>query len=91
MILKEDGFEEIPYREAKIGNVVVYYGDDGKPEHSGVLVGRQKDYDVALVWSKWGKGHEVVHPLGACLWGGMQTLFYRIREWKSHNDFMHNS
>jgi len=83
MILKEDGFEQIPDRQAQIGNVVIYYGDDGKPDHSGIVVGKQREFDIPLIWSKWGKGYEMVHPLGACEWSGMLTRFYRIREWKS--------
>jgi hypothetical protein len=83
MILKEDDFEEVPDRDVRVGNVVIYYGDDGKPEHSGIVVGKQREFDVPLIWSKWGKGQEVVHPLGACEWGGMPTRFYRIKEWTS--------
>lgn len=91
MILEDDGFEEIPERDAKIGNVVVYYEDNGRPEHSGIVIGRQPAFDIPLIWSKWGKGYEVVHPLGACLWGGMTKRFYRISKWKFQEVFKHNS
>jgi hypothetical protein len=85
MILEDDGFEEVRDRAPQIGNVVIYYGDDGKPEHSGIVIGKQSGdgYNVPLIWSKWGKGFEVVHPLGACSWAGMATRFFRIKAWKS--------
>jgi hypothetical protein len=90
MIIRDDGFEEIADRDVKVGNVVIYYGEDGKPEHSGIVVGKHGEFNVPLIWSKWGKGHEWVHPLGACGWGGMTIRFYRIQEWKSQTALSQN-
>jgi hypothetical protein len=89
MILNDDGFEEVSERDAKIGNVIVYYDENGSPEHSGIMVERRQGagIDMPIIWSKWGKGYEVVHPMTACLWGAMKKRFYRITKWKYQDVF----
>ncbi|MGA7080952.1 MAG: hypothetical protein WBQ43_12400 [Terriglobales bacterium] len=94
MILDDDGFEEVKdERDAKIGNVIVYWGSSGIPEHSGIVVGDREGaaLKTLMIWSKWGKGYEVVHPIHACLWGSMTRRFYRINKWKYREVFKQNS
>jgi hypothetical protein len=80
-ILADDGYTEVHEPNARFGDVVVYYDQNGLAQHSGFMVGRG-DYSVPRIWSKWGKGYEWVHPLGVCMWGGMKTRFFRITLWK---------
>jgi hypothetical protein len=88
-ILEDDGYGEVPEPQAKFGDVVVYYDADGLAQHSGLVIGRG-ELNVPKIWSKWGKGYEWSHPLGACLWGGMSTRFYRIMKWKYEEVFKKN-
>ena len=90
MILADDGYVEVPEKNCTTGDVVVYYGSDGNVEHSGIVLGRG-DMNVPRVWSKWGKGCEMYHPLGACPWSGFPVRFYRMSKWKFEEFFNKNS
>jgi hypothetical protein len=91
-ILEEDGYKEVQEAQAALGDVVVYYDEEGAAQHSGLVISRivGQGLDVPKIWSKWGKGHEWVHPLRVCLWGGMSTRFYRILKWKFEEVFGQN-
>ncbi len=79
-ILEDDGYEEIPETEALPGDVIVYFDEDGDPDHSGVLLDWSKGKPrIPLVLSKWGKFREVIH------WGNYgpypqlsQARYYRV-------------
>ena len=73
-ILKDDGFQEVPEPQTRIGDVVIYYDEGGAAQHSGIVIGRDA-MNCPKIWSKWGKGYEWTHPLGICLWGGMSISF----------------
>jgi hypothetical protein len=88
-ILEDDGFREVLEPQARLGDVVVYYDDEGLAQHSGIVISRDA-MNVPKIWSKWGKGYEWIHPLGICLWGGMSTRFYRIMKWKFEEVFNQN-
>lgn len=80
-ILAEDGYTEVPEPLARFGDVIVYFDAAGRAEHSGIVVSALHA-PVVRVWSKWGKGYEMVHPAGSCLWGPFLKRFYRITKWK---------
>lgn len=65
VILSDDQYLEIQReQEVKAGDIVVYYGDDGDPTHSGIVVSNSPPpLHVPLVLSKWGSGPEVIHRL----------------------------
>jgi hypothetical protein len=93
-ILAEDGFKPIPEYEARVGDVVVYFDSQGSESHSGIVVGESnliiggasttKGSKLPLIWSKWGKGCEVVHLVGNCPYDGRTARYYRL-SW-SEND-----
>ena len=89
-ILAEDGYTEVPEPLAKFGDVIVYYDSDGHAEHSGIVVSRP-DASVIQVWSKWGRGYEMIHPAGSCLWGAFLKKFYRITKWNYEEVFQPNT
>jgi len=91
-ILKDDGFIEIELHRTTEGDVVVYFDSRGIPDHSGIVVGFWVDdglgvgtgaSNVPLIWSKWGKGWEAIHPLSSCPYNSVNTKFYRITRWKT--------
>lgn len=90
-ILDDDGFEKVTEKDARTGDIVVYLSDRGEVSHSGFVVGRKEieiitgsKITLPIVWSKWGKGYEMVHPVGHCPYveyGGTVT-YYRLQRWK---------
>lgn len=89
-ILAQDGYTEVPEPSTRFGDVIVYYDDQGRAEHSGIVVSKL-NADVIRVWSKWGKGYEMIHPAGSCLWGAFEKRFYRITIWNYKEVFAPNS
>jgi len=95
-ILIEDGFEEIPERNAQVGDVVVYFDSQGAESHTGIVVGEEylaidnlsltKRGKLPLIWSKWGKGCEVVHQLGNCPYDASTARFFRLKWRKNEHD-----
>lgn len=59
-ILVDDRYVEVERRDARPGDVVIYYRD-GEPSHSGIVIENAPDMFAPRVWSKWGSGPEVVH------------------------------
>jgi hypothetical protein len=91
-ILKDDGFEVLPSeKNAQVGDIVVYCNARGEVIHSGFVVERKPVSLVAgtttripIVWSKWGKGYEMVHAVGECPYleeDGNYARFYRLKRW----------
>ena len=77
-ILVDDGYKEIDFKRAWVGDVVAYYspGPLG-PEiaHSAFVIER-----VGLelwVLSKWGPADEYIHPIGECPWGTHHKKCFR--------------
>ena len=71
MILNDDCYVLIKERDVKPGDVVIYYGSDGDPSHSGIVVENtppvltedtEPVYDP-LILSKWGSAGEAIHSL----------------------------
>jgi len=65
-ILGDDGYYEVPMKDVLPGDIVIYYSDEGEPNHSGVVVEYQNPLVVPIVYSKWGNAGEFVHPLREC-------------------------
>lgn len=80
-ILEEDGYVRVEKKDARPGDVILYYADDGSIEHSGIVV-EMRDTElgnpVPYVWSKWGKGHEVVHHFTYCPYSS-QVAFFSLK------------
>lgn len=89
-ILKDDGFERIPEKDTRAGDIVVYTTGLGEIIHSGFVIGRRpvllahrSEFSIPVIWSKWGKGHEMIHPVGECPYmdTGNEASYYRLRRW----------
>src|SRR5262245_27256554 len=69
-ILQHDGYSEIPQNEVAAGDVAVYYGITGRPEHSGLVIEHKPAAHALMrmprVLSKWAKVFEVVHWANQC-------------------------
>jgi hypothetical protein len=91
-ILEDDGFNQVSEKEARVGDIVLYVSPRGDVVHSGFVVRCDSVEIVAgsksvvpVIWSKWGKGYEMVHPVGECPYledEGSGTQYYRLLRWK---------
>jgi hypothetical protein len=66
-VLADDKYIEIKLKNVLPGDIVIYYSNDGDPNHSGVVV----EYDpqriiIPLICSKWGNAGEFIHALTYC-------------------------
>jgi len=79
-ILQEDAYELIPEDEVLPGDVIIYTGDDGDAEHSGIVVEVRTLGSIRTPWicSKWGPGSEVVHSWGDCEYNLANVKYYRV-------------
>lgn len=83
MILKDDGYTEVARDDVLPGDVVLYYGDYGDIEHSGIVVSKPDEhFHIPFVVSKWGKLGERVHAayVKPDIYGN-DLHYYRITKW----------
>ena len=91
-ILEDDGFDLIPEKETRPGDIVLYSDARGSVVHSGFVV-RVESVEIIMgnnsripvIWSKWGKGYEMIHPVGECPYledEGSSATYYRLRRWR---------
>ena len=78
-ILQDDKWQPVPPNDLLPGDIVVYYGEDGDANHSGIVV-QLDPMNVPIICSKWGFSGEFVHKLNDVpnLYGPI-TKFYRCR------------
>ena len=83
MILNEDCFVALKTSEpVQPGDIAIYYDEDGDIQHSGIVAEiRVSTFGapVPFVWSKWGKGPEVVHSANSGEYNSCSIVFYRKR------------
>ena len=60
-ILDDDRYGAIDIRDARAGDIIVYYSDDGDATHSGIVIESGGTPPVPKIVSKWGKGPEFIH------------------------------
>ncbi len=80
-IINEDAYDELPVGEVLPGDIIVYFSPEGDVEHSGIVaqvVRGPGEVLTPLVYSKWGKGSEVLHAWGDCPYVP-NVRYYRIR------------
>lgn len=90
-ILDDDGFDQLQSeKDVRPGDIVVYCSSRGEVVHSGFVVWRNivelvpgSKTVMPMVWSKWGKGCEMIHSIGDCpyLDDGNFTKYYRLKRW----------
>ncbi len=91
-ILDDDGFDPIAEKEARPGDIVIYSDAGGQVVHSGFVIQRKQveiiigtRSAIPVIWSKWGKGYEMVHEVGECPYleeEGNYPTYYRLQRWK---------
>lgn len=90
-ILADDGFDPISEKEARAGDIVLYSNALGEIIHSGFVVARKSveiimgtQSVIPVIWSKWGKGYEMIHAVGECPYfeDGNYASYYRLQRWK---------
>jgi hypothetical protein len=76
-ILDDDKYDEIPSREVLPGDIVIYYSQQGDPNHSGIVVENNPPLYVPIICSKWGNAGEFIHSLSHCpkLYGPHHKFF----------------
>jgi hypothetical protein len=86
IILEDDDYVEVDYKDVLPGDVVIYYSTGkngasiGDPEHSGLVVERVNPLGEIKVLSKWGYGDERIHGLKDCDYDIDDIRFYRIND-----------
>jgi hypothetical protein len=90
-ILDDDGFDHLPSeKDARAGDIIVYCNARGEVIHSGFVVGKKPalvagtEVHIPIVWSKWGKGYEMVHTVAECPYleeEGNYPRYYRLKRW----------
>ena len=80
-ILSDDSYIEIPEMSALPGDVIIYYGEDGDAEHSGVLLTSpsEETLKVPRIVSKWGKYREFMHFANNCPYSFDRAKYFRVR------------
>jgi hypothetical protein len=91
-ILADDGFDVLPSeKDIRPGDIIVYCSARGEVVHSGFIVWRKfveivpgSKTVIPMVWSKWGKGYEMVHAVADCPYledEGSYLRYYRLKRW----------
>ncbi|MGA2322820.1 MAG: hypothetical protein ABSG22_03130 [Sedimentisphaerales bacterium] len=75
-IIKEDDYTMVDMNNVRVGDVIIYYGDNGDAEHSGLVIGKKGV--IPLILSKWGFGREAVHTFNQCPYSFANIKYYRI-------------
>lgn len=81
-VLDEDGYTEVEREQVLPGDIILYVGERGDIEHSGIVVSKpDKHLMIPKVVSKWGKYKEVVHWANDCPYSFANPKYYRVTEW----------
>lgn len=81
-VLDDDGYTEVPRDQVLPGDIILYVGELGDIEHSGIVVSEpDKDLMIPRVVSKWGKYKEVVHWANDCEYSFANPKYYRVTKW----------
>lgn len=78
MILADDDYVEVNYRNALPGDIIVYYSD-GDVEHSGIVIEKSEAPTfVPKIFSKWSCHSEFIHYANYCPYDKCNIKYYRI-------------
>jgi hypothetical protein len=80
--LGDDDYVQIGTKDVLAGDIVIYIGEDGDIEHSGIVMDVPKGMLVVIpkVLSKWGSAHEVVHNVLDCPYKSARIEYYRVHK-----------
>ncbi len=67
-IIDHDGYREVKIGDAQPGDTILYFGETGDIQHSGIVVSAPAELYLGIpyVVSKWGKGGEFLHAANDC-------------------------
>jgi hypothetical protein len=89
-VIQDDGFTQVSERDARPGDVVLYVERGGDISHSGFVIGKRplltgSTAERPLIWSKWGKGPEMIHSVDQCdfFLADEYVRYYRLTNWKN--------
>jgi len=77
-ILHEDDYQQIQEGDILPSDSVVYFDNDSFVIHSGIVVDKNKVFNVPIICSKWGHFFEAIHLLGSCPYQADNVKYYRI-------------
>jgi hypothetical protein len=63
-IIRDDNYRLIELKDVLPGDIVMYYSENGDPNHSGIVV--EMTRFGPLVCSKWGNSGEFIHLFNEC-------------------------
>jgi hypothetical protein len=76
-ILEEDDYQLVENTSnVQRGDIIIYFGEHGDAEHSGLVIGKREG--LPLILSKWGYGKEAVHIFSVCPYDSSRVRYYRI-------------
>jgi hypothetical protein len=80
-ILDHDGYEAVEEADLLPGDIILYRGDKGDIEHSGMIVNvPDNNFGIPKIISKWGKFKEFVHMANQCPYNYFNITFHRIKK-----------
>lgn len=82
LILKDDQYKEVPEDDAQPGDIIIYFDENGEPNHSGIviecsggIIGSKCHRFVPLILSKWGGAGEAIHNAPQCPYGNVRRYY----------------
>jgi hypothetical protein len=86
-VLREDGYTEVPRKDVRPGDTILWIQSNGDIEHSGIVLSTGSDCvpfapapeASLLILSKWGQGPEVIHREFMCPYSS-KTVFMRVTD-----------
>lgn len=79
-ILEDDGYEGVEKSDLMPGDIILYRGDKGDIEHSGMIVDvPDGNFGIPRIISKWGKFQERIHMANQCPYNYLSVTFHRIK------------
>ncbi len=64
--MSDDKYDEVKLGQVMAGDIVVYYSEEGDPNHSGIVVEAGGELLVPMICSKWSNAGEYIHGLRDC-------------------------
>src|ERR1043166_3391114 len=80
-IIRDDRYEEIADKANLLpGDIILYYGEDGDIEHSGIIMRLENmGSPVPIILSKWGMFDEVIHSAFDSPYNKNGIKYYRCK------------
>lgn len=80
-IIADDGYSQISSELVLPGDLIIYYnGEDGTIEHTGIVLSKPSanNLNIPIIYSKWGKWHELIHPANSCPYNFENVKYFRV-------------